>query len=410
MKFHTSFFRHDLTLVFRNCYFWGMFTLYCFYSFQSLFGESGSFVFKAALIVLIIGNIVAAILILKQRSALSGAWQIAFFLICTLTYSFVASFSYRNDYAIEIAKGAVVSMGVFFVSAWFSMKQFDIRKQGAVVATILLALSAAYFLYNQNALLDQSMSNSLGVVNNSAYLFSCIAIFSILYTRSKLYAPFMLTVCIAFCLFSGKRGAMICVACVAIIYLWGSLIESNFLRSPQKSIYTFILITCFYGIINYIYNTNIFLQYRVDLFLSGDSSGRDEIYTTIIDEIHRAGLFDLFFGRGLGFSAGFLGFLAHNDWLEIAISMGALGLVAYFSIYVSLLKSLSMKYFDRGERRALLAIIIVLFLKSIFSMGFFEVSGFSLFLLLGMLLGKSWRVRKNRFIQKVIPDSPVSNR
>ena len=80
--------------------------------------------------------------------------------------------------------------------------------------------------------------------------------------------------------------------------------------------------------------TDLF-RYRLFLTLEGDSSRRDLIYTNYFYFfINESNPLFLLLGHGAYGTLHYLGLMAHNDWLEIAIDMGVLGLSVYFYYWV----------------------------------------------------------------------------
>ena len=78
--------------------------------------------------------------------------------------------------------------------------------------------------------------------------------------------------------------------------------------------------------LNYISNTN--LQERFSTISEG--SGRDWIYENLFSIwLFRSEILDYLFGYGINATVRFVGFFAHNDWLELLMSLGILGIISY---------------------------------------------------------------------------------
>ena len=105
--------------------------------------------------------------------------------------------------------------------------------------------------------------------------------------------------------------------------------------------------------------SNDFLIYRLEAMLEGDSSGRDEIYSSYYRYIvSETNLFYLLFGHGADSTVKVFGLYAHNDWLEIGMNQGLFGLVLYFSYYIQLIKQWR-KTKDNHELNMCIGVFIV---------------------------------------------------
>ena len=91
-----------------------------------------------------------------------------------------------------------------------------------------------------------------------------------------------------------------------------------------------ILLCGLFYFISDFYSTNTYFQHRLEATKEGNSSGRDDIYETLLNHILSNGnLFGMIFGEGALATTKITWTAAHNDWLEFMVDMGLIGFVSY---------------------------------------------------------------------------------
>lgn len=104
--------------------------------------------------------------------------------------------------------------------------------------------------------------------------------------------------------------------------------------------------------------------------LEGNSSGRDSIYSILWYEfLENGSLFYCLFGFGADATISIAGNFAHNDWLELLINNGLLGIVLYVG-YWWRFASLKNKIEEENTRCAAVAFCITFFMLSLYSMSY----------------------------------------
>lgn len=205
------------------------------------------------------------------------------------------------------------------------------------------------------------------LTNNMGYSFVSLMCLIPFFSKKPLIQYIILALCGFFVISSAKRGALICYAISASVFLWYNLRHS----SSRKKFIAFVLgVCCLYGAysyMNFMISTNASFASRFIMDIS-NSSGRDDLYSQVLDYIsNETSVFRLIFGNGADGSIVLLGNFAHNDWLEFAINMGILGVLAFFVYNVIFVRTI--RYAQNASiRMALLFIYIPFVLKSVFSM------------------------------------------
>lgn len=195
---------------------------------------------------------------------------------------------------------------------------------------------------------------------------------------------------------SAKRGAIL-IAFVSILhFLYFYYIKNNKKNILKNAlIFLFILASIFLSVM-YIYNNNDFLQLRFEMTLEGDSSLRDYLYQQMFDYWSSSynSLWNFIFGFGFLSSVSITGLYAHNDWLELLTMSGLFGVVIYLILFIQIFKFIRIKYIDSKDRNIVISILIIWFLKTIFSIGYFDVTLINILFLLGYIVGKYYVMNK----------------
>ena len=140
-----------------------------------------------------------------------------------------------------------------------------------------------------------------------------------------------------------------------------------------------IIATCvisffIYKLVLYEFDTNAYFGYRIEQTLEGSSSGRDELVDRLL--VIYTDNFDFsqqLFGAGANATVKYISKYAHNDWVEILINQGLLGILIYIIYWVSLIKSWRKLRFPRLLHDAFGILILILLLKTLFSMSYSDV-------------------------------------
>lgn len=111
--------------------------------------------------------------------------------------------------------------------------------------------------------------------------------------------------------------------------------------------------------------------------LEGDSSGRDSIYSILwYAFLENGSLFHCLFGLGVDATISIAGNFVHNDWLELLINNGLLGIVLY-AWYWWKFASLKNKIEEENTKCAVVACCITFFVLTLYSMSYSNMNIFS---------------------------------
>lgn len=171
-----------------------------------------------------------------------------------------------------------------------------------------------------------------------------------------------------------KRGAIAIGVIVALFFISKTIKYYN--KKVKISIYFLAILSCIGIVYFFMYQMahSDYLAQRIQDTLSGNSSNRDEIYSffwTYFTE--KADIFNYLFGRGANGTLEIYYNYAHNDWLEIAVNQGLLGIIVYAVYWICFYRT--WKYATNIQAKTILAIVLIIFFaKTMFSMSYTAVS------------------------------------
>jgi len=233
-----------------------------------------------------------------------------------------------------------------------------------------VALTVCAYFYYQFALSSLIlMTDSNRVTVNASVVFLMILPLSFL-IKNKVLSLSVVCVCIFFLISAVKRGNIIAAIIPLAIYvyeLWKSTNKSFF----KKAIVIIVVVIIASWVSDLIIN-NEYFQLRLKQTEHGNSSGRDHIYATMWNMWYNKADFGQFlFGYGYAGTRLYsgIGYLAHNDWLEILVDFGLSGAILYLLIFVSLIRQ-AMKIKQRLFRNTLFSVILIWLFKTFYSMAF----------------------------------------
>ena len=178
------------------------------------------------------------------------------------------------------------------------------------------------------------------------------------------------------------------------------------LRNSKRSAVVGIIVSMFIalGIVYYIYqsmmDSSAYFQARVEDTLEGDSSGRDNIYAFFFEYyMEETTTEQQLVGLGANATLDIFGQYAHNDWLEIAINQGLLGLIIFLVFWLVFFAVCLRKHPDSRIRTTLCMLFAIFFLKSFFSMSYRSFTLYSN-IVLGYCIATKFLYNSQTFIEK----------
>lgn len=250
---------------------------------------------------------------------------------------------------------------------------------------VMVAVISIQYIAAVNSIAMQYEETENAVVNVA---YEILALIPLLYfwKGKPLIQYAMLAVILIVVLSTVKRGAIM-IGILCALYFFYTTIRGT---SKKVKLSTWLLIFVFVVVgTKYVvsfYENSSYAQLRMEKSLEGDSSGRDEIFSKAWTIFVNSNPFNMLVGHGAWSTIRFIGIAAHNDWLEILVNQGILGVFVYMYYWVSFYKT-CRKDKNPFTRFILGMIIIIYFLSTLFSMSYSAMT-FPANLALGYSLAK----------------------
>lgn len=293
---------------------------------------------------------------------------------------------------INYLKGVLFAFLTFFPFYFFSKKGYLKRENLIIFFIIYGTITVFRFFYSQTLLRNEYLQSD--VVNNAAYDVLSLFPFIFLITDKKILSSVVFIFLFSIVLMGIKRGAILIGLIATIIYVL-YLVKAGY-KFKFRNFLTGLILLAFLGyFLHRFYSTNVFLQSRVLALLESGGSGRNVIYSKIYNYWKDSkNMTNLFFGYGLWSSIKIAGNAAHNDWLELLSNCGLMGIFIYSLLFYNLFVTIK-KTKEINRKYMLLMILVIWFMKTLFSMAYMEMNTAPLMILLGWTYGSIENNSKN---------------
>ena len=181
----------------------------------------------------------------------------------------------------------------------------------------------------------------------------------------------VLVVLMALVFISSKRGAILTGVVLFFIYIRYTF--KSLVFSTSKLVGTLFLFIILMAILyNFAYDMffqSEGMQSKFYKTLEGDSNGRDDLYYLFFNYILKMNSPSaLLFGNGADSTLEIYGHYAHNDWLEIGMNQGLLGIAIYVIYWICFYKEWRSNNAKTNFDACIFSIMVAYFLVSLFSM------------------------------------------
>lgn len=278
------------------------------------------------------------------------------------------------------------SMLPFYAFYAFTKKGYITQKWLCYVAIIVLFISVPRYFIEQRKMMQLMLAKGLlnvdEVTNNAGYLFSALLPLFCFWNKKPLvqYAGFL--ICIFFMLSGMKRGAIL-VGGLSLFFIFFSVFRTS--NTKSKIVFLILTIICIflsYKYFSYMEDSSAYFMQRLEDTKEGNTSSRFVLYEDFWNMFwNNSNPFSLLFGLGADATIRYGKNYAHNDWLEIAVDHGMIGITVFFVFWKRML------HFWRTTRKypviyvALGACVIQLFAKTFFSMSINDMEFYTVLVL-----------------------------
>lgn len=216
------------------------------------------------------------------------------------------------------------------------------------------------------------------VTNNMGFLFVALMPGVVLFKNNIKLQYSLLIVCMTFIMMGMKRGAIIVGVVSLIYYLYFNFKYNNQVSKGKVLFFSILIIVAAYFITEHMMESSDYFMSRIAQTKEGNSSGRNEIYEHFWNHFkNEMDTFKFLFGNGANATLDIGINYAHNDWLEIAINQGVLGLVVYAIYWLCFWRTIKSIKYNKSAKLVLSLTFISFFIMTLFSMSYTEYSLFS---------------------------------
>lgn len=237
-----------------------------------------------------------------------------------------------------------------------------------------ISVILSYFRFQQEMI--QKLADRGKIVdettNNVGYLFLSLIPLLVLYRKKPLIQFAGLAIVMAFIVMGMKRGAIAIGAVVFVYFMWKAIKNS---RGKSKFVFIILsLIICVFAVVFFIYTmaNSDYMMKRVEATMEGNTSGRDNLYLFFWKYFtNEADALQYMFGRGANGTLEIYYNYAHNDWLEIAVNQGLIGVIIYAVYWICFFKTYGKA--TNSNAKIIFAIsFFIFFSKTLFSMSYVD--------------------------------------
>ena len=350
-----------------------------------IFGSSGTIYSHLIILFLMVSSLyfmIYAIVRYRMPSYMKSlSWLLIMFTIyggllmvspTVITHSSIVVSKYTYLQSIYIS---LLPIYPFFVFT----KKGIIQKKFIMFWTLIFFASVTlqYFQNHQLLLInaEESGSTQEEFTNNIGYVFLSLIPLLAFFSKKQLVQYLGLAYVLVFILLSMKRGAIIIGALCVLLFLYLSLKGANRSRRIFAIVMGIIMIVVGYYVVLQLFDNSAYFNIRVEETLEGDSSGRDLLFSGLLSHfLNEQNYLRILFGNGALSTLRIMDQYAHNDWLEIAINHGVLGLFVYVAYWISFYKSIKKSKFDDEVHLALCVLFLCYFLRTFFSMSYGDMT------------------------------------
>lgn len=363
--------------------------LWVLYSLQGTLYASGSIISQGLLAIIMLLSFYYVFIVNTQYKVLPGFLRILnVFLLMLTAYGVVLMLSGTTIYVDFVLSGATSKIS-FLKTAYMSLLpiyafyHFGKTKllTGDIIRLLslfLLIVTTISFIRNQNEMLAEALmdgSSREEFTNNIAYNFLGLLPLAFFWHKKPLIQYLFAAYIFIFIIAGMKRGAILIGA---VCFVWFIYRTWKVAHGKQRALITVLTILIAIVGAKYIadfYAASEYFQYRMKQTAEGESSGRNEIYSTLWNHfINETSFLKILFGNGALQTITIAGLLAHNDWLEILTCHGVIGVFIYILYFIALIKHWLRSKTDNLVYNILGMTIIIMFASALFSMSYNSLS------------------------------------
>lgn len=362
------------------------FTLWSTYLLQGILYESGSLFSQLVLAVILLISIKNCFevsrwshkpIFFRGLTLLLAMYTVYGLIHLMINGEYAPSVTTFHPRTIVYLKTYLVSLLPIYSCYYYAAKKYLTTKTLQLWVILFFFVAVADYFQMRKEALAAFADDREDITNNMGYMFLALLPCMMVYENKPAMQYLGIILCSLFVILAVKRGAMLLTAISIIIFVLYKMRSARGLRKFMTVITVAIGIIVIYSFFEKRLSESQYLNHRIEETLSGDSSGRDELYSDIIKAYtSNTNTLQMLFGRGADGTLMVTKNYAHNDWLETLTNQGILGCVIFALFWFLFYKTIRNKYYSSEARFTLFLIFITLLIKTTFSM---SIGGLSIY-------------------------------
>ena len=366
------------------------FSLWCVYLLQGTLYESGSIISQTLLMIILLISLKDAYNVNKLNNIPVYFKGLNALVILFTVYWVILLMT--DGITFKRKTGDEMSSFIYLRTLYYSMLPiyscYIYTRKGYLNVTnykkwalFLVVIAITEYFRMQREMVEAYMnagSDRTEFTNNIGYMIMLLTPCAFIFNRNTKTQFLVYGICVLFVVLSMKRGAMLITFVALLIFLNDKF---KMISTQKKALFFAIIAIVFlllYGLFEEMLTTSAYFQERLEETMEGDSSGRDEIYSGLLYHyIYETNFFQMLFGMGAEGTVKVFRIWAHSDWLEILTNQGIFGIFVYICYWITFRKTCNNRQFSVEARFALKYLMVILFLRTLFSMSIMDMNIYS---------------------------------
>lgn len=350
--------------------------LWCVYTLQGVLIPVGSFVSRTVFVVIMFISLYYAYVFLTTQKTTKYFRAMNILLVMFIVYGIILLMFGQTLNGVKAVSNYAYLQHTLM--SFLPVYPFYIFSKKSLINTKTLSFWIVFFVfvvtlsYNN---LKKTILDQMGweeIINNIGYVVLVLLPLICLFENKRLFQYVLWGYCLFLIIGSFKRGAIMIGGICFITFMFHSLKSTKgFKKNIVILISVAIVFIVYYYIMNLIETSSMFNR-RLEGTFEGDVSGRDSLYSAFWRILStETNPIRFLIGYGANGSLALVGEYAHNDWLELAIDNGLLGIVIYLNYWICFVKTWrSNKLVDPTIRFVFGMTLFIAFAKTLFSMSY----------------------------------------
>lgn len=271
---------------------------------------------------------------------------------------------------IDYLKNIYISLLPIYSSYMYTKKRLLTDKVLMCWIPIWLLVATFSFYFNRQQIL-MNMYDDVEITNNVSYTFLALMPVMIICRRRPILVFAGILYCMIFILMGMKRGA-IGISGLVFCYLIFRIYKGGNMKTRLWIFCISILaIVLLWNFIESLMFSSEYFVTRIEQTLEGDTSARDDIASSLLSYFwNDTNILTILFGNGAYATLDIVFGVAHNDWIEILINQGLMGIGVYLVYFMLFIKSWRRLKNNYIAYTGVGLILLIAFLRTFFSMSY----------------------------------------